>query len=239
MAATMTDLAAIYDNPTGTIDVTNIQAALTAIDARLTELHLDWLPDLVAEGLMRLGRRIADTGLSEEGDAGAPSKRTVIDAVVDMTRICRGWSDTPATPDAAANGTFLLTAVVDDGKLRQDVWGSASACRTRLEPETSSSVVNANLAANLSIDGPLNVRLYGPLPLSVGAAQFLLLFSGRLGTDDRTSETSFDFRVLDGHFDFRFAVSDGDIIVEVGATSISLRAANGTFTCDLASRSCQ
>ena len=81
--------------------------------------------------------------------------------------------------------------------------------------------------------------VYGPLPRADGGAKFLLVFSGRLGTDDRTIESSLDFRILDGQLAFRYAVSDGDIIVEVGASSISLRGANGTFACDLASRSCQ
>ena len=81
--------------------------------------------------------------------------------------------------------------------------------------------------------------LYGPLPRTFAAAKFLLIFSGRLDTDDRTADASFDFRVLDGQLAFRYAVSDGDVIVEVGATSISGRGSDGTFTCDLASLSCQ
>ena len=81
----------------------------------------------------------------------------------------------------------------------------------------------------------LRLRCRGP----VGDAKFLLVFSGGAATDDRTADASFVFRVLDGQLAFRFAVSDGDIIVEVGATSISLRGGNGTFVCDLASRSCQ
>jgi len=57
--------------------------------------------------------------------------------------------------------------------------------------------------------------------------------------DDRTGDASFDFRVLDGQLAFRYAVSDGDVIVEVGATSIGARGGDGAFTCDLANRSCQ
>jgi hypothetical protein len=237
MEQQMTDLTAIYDNPTGTIDTANIQATLDAVDARLTQLHLDWLPTLVSEALVRLSERIEDVELVTEVDEEAPTEHTVIDAVVDLQRICRGWSDSPSLPDAA-NGTFDLTAVVEDGKLRPDVWGTASACRTRLDPLDVPAGSDL-ISANLSVDAALDVRLYGPLPRSVGEAKFLLLFEGRLGTEERTADTSFDFRVLDGHFAFRFAVSDGDIIVEIGVTSISLRGSNATFTCDLASRSCQ
>jgi hypothetical protein len=235
MAAQMTDIAAVYENPTGTIDVASIEATLDAVETRLAQLHLDWLPDLIAEALIRLSRRIADVSLTDEAGADAPNIDTVIDAVVELHRVCRGWSDPPGPPDPA-NGTVQLTAVVEDGRLRQDVWGTATTCRTRLDP-LQTKVVDPTL--NLSIDGSLDVRLYGPLPRAVGDAKFLLLFSGRLGVDDRTADVSIDFRVLDGHLAFRYAVSDGDVIVEVGATSIGLRGANAAFTCDLASRSCQ
>lgn len=72
--------------------------------------------------------------------------------------------------------------------------------------------------------------VYGPLPRAEGGAKFLLIFSGRLGTDARTIDSSLDFRILDGQLAFRYAVSDGDLIVEVGATSISLRGSDGVFT---------
>jgi len=236
MAEQMTDIAAIYENPTGTIDVASIQATLDAVDARLTELHLDWLPALISEALVRLSERIDDVGLVSEGDAEAPTKHTIIDAVVELERVCRGWTDS-VVPDPT-NGTINLTAVIEDGRLHQDVWGTATACQTRLDP-LDTSVGGDLLSLNLSVDAALDVRLYGPLPRNGGEAKFLLLFEGRLGTEERSTDTSFDFLVLDGHLAFRFAVSDGDIIVEIGVTSISLRGSNATFTCDLASRSCQ
>lgn len=240
-------VAAVYDHPTGTIDVASVQATLDGIDARLMETHLDWFPTLLAEALTRLAARVEDASLTSDTDAGADTaKQTQVDAVVDLRRVCRGWSDPAGLPDQTANGFVELTAVVDDSAVRPDVWGGASACKTRLDTAAGSGsaiTVTPSPSVNLSVDGTFDIRLYGPLPRSVGDAKFLLLFSGRLGTDDRTSdrtsETSFDFRVLDGQLAFRYAVSDGEIIVEVGLTSISLRASNATFTCDLASRSCQ
>ena len=232
-------VAAVYDAPTGTIDVANIRQTLDAVDARLTELHLDWLPDLVAEALIRITKRLTDAEEPTDPSVPTPKDHVIISAVIVLERACRGWSDTAEPPDPA-NGTIDLTAVIEEGKLRPDLWGAAHACRTRLDPlDASALTVMPSTALNLSVDGSLDVRLYGPLHRSVGEAKFLLLFSGRLGADDLTADVSFDFRVLDGHFDFRLAVSDGDIIVELGATSISLRASNATFVCDLASRSCQ
>jgi len=236
-------IAAIYENPTGTIDVANLESRIDDIQARIAELRPDWLPPLVAEGLEQLAKRLGDANLSSDTDAGAEtSKRTVINAVATMKRICRGWSDTPGAPDEAANGSIDLTAVIADSDLRQDLWGGATACKTRLDPldnVTGGLTITPSPSVNLSLEATLDVRLYGPLPRAVGDAKFLLIFSGRLGTDERTADASFDFRVLDGQLAFRYAVSDGDVIVEVRATSISVRGSNGTFTCDLASRSCQ
>ena len=242
-AAQVDMVAAIYDNPTGTIDVAHIEATLDDIEARIAQIHLDWFPPLIAEALARLAKRLDDASLTSDTEDGATTtKRTVIDAVVEMKRICRGWTDTPSLPDEAANGSLQLTGVVDDGTVRADLWEGATACKTRLDPldlVPGGLTITPSPSVNLSIEGTLDVRLYGPLPRAVGDAKFLLIFSGRLGTDDRTVETSFDFRILDGQLAFRYAVSDGDVIIEVGATSISVRGANGTFSCDLASRSCR
>lgn len=236
-------VAAIYDSPTGTIDAANLESKIDDIEARVTEMHLDWLPPLIAEALERLSQRIDDAGLTSDTEDGAEnSKHTIIDAVANMKRVCRGWSDSPGAPDEATNGFLELTAVVDDNSLREDIWGDAKACKARLDPlddVLGGLTITPSPSANLSLDATLDVRLYGPLPRTFGDAKFLLIFSGRLGTDDRTADASFDFRVLDGQLAFRYAVSDGDVIVEVGATSISVRGSNGTFTCDLASRSCQ
>ncbi|HEY7376129.1 MAG TPA: hypothetical protein VIF57_28465 [Polyangia bacterium] len=239
-AAQVDAVAAIYASPTGTIDTAHVQDTVAAANARLGDLHLDWLPDLIAEALTRLAARLSDAGEPTDPDAGVDKDRVVVSAVVNLKRVCRGWSDPAGPPDEATNGSVNLTAVVERSRLRDDIWGSAVACKTRLDPaDASALVVNPSVSLNLLIDASLDVRLYGPLPRSVGDAKFLLLFSGRLGTDARAVDSSFDFRVIDGHFDFRLAVSDGDIIVEVGATTISLRASNATLVCDLASLSCQ
>jgi hypothetical protein len=241
-AAQVDAVEAVYVAPTGTVDAAHVQDTLDSVNTRLAEMHLDWLPNLLVEALQRLAQRLSDAGQSTDPDAGLANDHVIINAVLNAKRICRGWSDPAGPPDEAMNGSMELTAVVDHGTLRRDIWGSATACHARLDPLDTSSAITVNPpppSPNLSLDAMLNIRLYGPLPRSVGDAKFLLLFSGRLGTDERTADSMFDFRVLDGHFDFRLAVSDGDIIVEVGATTVSLRASNATLVCDLASLSCQ
>ena len=166
-------VAAIYDNPTGTIDVAAIQTKLDDIQARITELHLDWLPPLIAQALEALSKRLTDASLTPDTEDGAEtSKRTVIDAAAYMKRICRGWSDTASAPDEAANGSMQLTAVIEASSLRQDIWGEAMACKTRLDPldVVGGLTITPSPSVNLFIDGTLDVRLYGPLPRTVGDA---------------------------------------------------------------------
>jgi hypothetical protein len=233
-------VAAVYENPTGTIDTAHIQETLAAVSARLTELHLDWLPNLISESLQRLDRRLEDGDLPTDPAAAVDSDHPIIDAVADAQRICRGWSDPAGAPDAAANGTLELTTVVENGRLRPDVWGTATSCKTRLDPLDNAGAIGImpTPSVNLFVDGSLNIRLYGPLPRSVGEAKFLFLLTGRLDPD-RTTDSEIDFRVLEGQLAFRFAVSDGDVIVEIGLTTLSLRGSNGTFVCDLTTLSCQ
>ena len=76
--------------------------------------------------------------------------------------------------------------------------------------------------------------LLGPLPSGASDARFLFTFNGTLTVGNQTPSTSIDFRVFDGLLAFRLPVSDGDIIVELGTgSSVTLRASNGTFLCDL------
>ena len=57
--------------------------------------------------------------------------------------------------------------------------------------------------------------------------------------DDTTTKTaSIDFLIKDGQIQFRLPVSDGDIIVSVGLTTLTLRGSNGTFTCEVGSHKC-
>ena len=88
-------------------------------------------------------------------------------------------------------------------------------------PSVSGTVDAGRRAVELAFGFPtiaFDGRRYGPLPRSVGEAKCLVALAAASEPADRTSDTSFDFRVLDGHFAFRCAVSDGDVIVEIGVT---------------------
>jgi hypothetical protein len=229
-------VAAVYDAPTGTIDTDRLTELRAQIQTRIDDLELDWLPGQIADALVRLRRPFDDDALPADPAAADDPDRATLRAVVRATRICGGWAESPGPPNAAENGSIELTAVVEEGRLRPELWGVATGCRTRIEPTGDPGV--AALALNASVDGTLIVVLYGPLPHEIAEAKFLLRFEGQIGRGDRVRTLSFDFRILGANIEFRHAVDDGDIIVGVGIGTFTLRGRNGTFTCDLALQSC-
>jgi hypothetical protein len=228
-------VAAIYDAPTGTIDIDHLTELAAAIQARIADLQLDWLPAQIADALVRLRQPFDDDAFPADPAAAEDEDRARLRAVVGVTRICSGWAVPPGPPDAAENGSIELTAIVEEGRLRREIWGVATACRTRIGPTIPGA---AALSLNAFVDGALIVYLYGPLPRAIAEAKFLLRFEGEIGAADHVGALSFDFRILGASIEFRYGVEDGDIIVGVGIGALTLRGQNGTFTCDLALQSC-
>jgi hypothetical protein len=228
-----------YQSPTGTIDFAHIDMQLDRAEARLEELHLSWLPDLVADVLVSLEARLEDGELPTDPSRTPESADPRISAALTVHRVCKGWSSPPGAPDEAANGSIDLTAVVGGSALRRDLWGVATNCHSIVDPPGDTPPQMAFL------DGTLIILLEGALPKRPGDANMVFLLNGRLDTSEvptvanESRTASRDFRISDGQLEFRLSVDDGDIIVTVGATSFTLRGRNGTFTCDLKTHSCR
>ena len=234
MAAQTVALAAAYDMPTGSIDVAAVQDVLGSVGAEIPNFQLDWFPDVATRLLTSLDQRIQGNGLPDNPDASVETHHFIVSAVIDLHRICEGW-DNPAGPVSAANGIIDATAVVEHGRLDPEIWGTASSCKINL------SLLDGSLTGNVMFDGPLILYLLGPLPTSAANARFLFQFNGQLQVGDQSANSSIDFRVFDGTLAFRLPVSDGDVIAEPSTTgsTVTLRASNGVFLCDLPTRSCQ
>ena len=231
MQSEIAAVIAAYDSPTGTIDTANIQATLTAAEARLEELQLDWLPELVSELLGRLDQRLNESGLASDPAVTFDDDRPIIDAVATVNHICRGWQDPPGPPDAAANGSLNLTAVVEDGRLQRAAWATASNCHARVLPV-------GQMAFDGFLDGSVVVYLLGPPSGEVSTARFLFYMNGTIGVAGRMTSGSFDFRIIDGQLEFRLQQPDGDVVVSVGLTTLTIRDRNALYSCDLVARSC-
>jgi hypothetical protein len=234
MQAETQAIAADYETPGGSVDITQIQAVLDAVNVKLPNVDLDWLPNLASNLLASFNQRLQQSGLPDNPDASIETHHFILSAVVDVHRICEGF-DNPPGPVDSANGAIDATGVVESGRLQPEVWGVATGCKTSL-----SLFGGPTLSGNATLDGMVIIYLLGPLPSSVSNARFLFTFNGQIGIGNQTANSSLDFRVFDGRLDFRVPVSDGNIVVEAGTgSSVTLRASNGTFVCDLTARSCQ
>ena len=60
---------------------------------RLGALGIAHLPELVLDALTRLGQRFEASGLPADPAQPADDDRAQIHAVIELSRVCRGWSD--------------------------------------------------------------------------------------------------------------------------------------------------
>lgn len=225
-----------YEMPTGSIDLANLNAVAAAVRETIEERHLTVLTRLVSEALAELRERLDESSIPADPDATVDTDRAVIQAVVDITRTCRGYGDSPATPDIATNGSITLTTTVVNSRLGKQIWGSFNECRSSLTPEAADVVATA---LSVFANGGVIIYLYGPLPVVSLDADFLARFRGDLGgQEDDARSYDFDFRFMDRVIEFRYPVDDGEIIVGVNPTRFTLRGSNASYTCDFLERDC-
>ncbi len=225
----VTALVAAYDAPTAAIDVGMLDQLRTDVQARLVVLHLDWLPELIADALTPLGARLDANGFSDP-NAAPPTNRPVIDAVIRLDRVCKGWDDPPGPPDAAQNGSINLTAVVEDGRARPTLEAQATKCRARVQP--SGVAVRGNpVAVDGYLDGTLDVYFYGRVPRTAAETDVLVQIQGQIGTSGQTVSGEADFRVRFPDLVFKLDRPDGHIIVTISTDGVTLQGTNATAVC--------
>jgi hypothetical protein len=241
MQAETAALVMTYQMPTGNLDTSNIDQVRSDAQARLDELHLDWLPDLLSDALARVRTRLEGAGLPADPANMPDQRKAQLTAVVTVTRICAGWSDPPGPPDANANGSVVVNAVADSGKLNPEIWGTATSCLARFPPADSTGAVASatSMVVNATVDGTLILYSLGPLPQDKSDAQILVIFDGTIGVGDKVGSASFDFEISKSQVKFRVPVdSGGDAIVTVG-TTLGIEGANAGFSCALTALTCQ
>jgi hypothetical protein len=232
MQAETAQLVATYQMPTAVLDTSNIDQALSDAQARLAQLQLDWLPDVVSDALVGLAERLHQSDLPTSPSTSADTRRAQLTAVVTLNRICGGAGSAVGPADASASGSLDVTAIVDTGTLHPEIWGTATSCQTQVQP-----TAGASGTLDVTLDGTLIIYLLGPLPTSVTNAQLLITFTGSLGASGQTVSGSFDFEIVNTSVKFRIPAGGGDAIVTVG-TTLGIEGANAGFSCDLTSLTC-
>ncbi len=199
MEAQTAALVMTYQMPTGNLDTNNIDQVRSDAQARLDQLHLDWLPDLLSGALAQLRTRLDAAGLPDDPTSTPDTRKGQLTVVANVTRICAGWSDPPGPPDQAANGSIAVTAIADTGKLNPEIWGTATSCLARFPPAGSTGAVASATSSvvDATLDGTLILYSLGPLPKNPSDAQLLVVFDGLIGVGDHVGSASFDFEILE------------------------------------------
>jgi hypothetical protein len=222
-APDMSRLVESYDSPDGSFDPnesTELAVAVTLVDSLLRQTALrEQLVDVLDQVLdqaVELSNEGSDSGLTIEADG-----------YMLVTRICAGWGPS-AGPDRAANGALLVTATFSDSGLDPIVWGSAQSCRYQVD------AAEVELQARSS--GNAVSVYWGEAVEQQDLAERALLVALDLDAtiDGERLGLSFDFRSLaDGTIEYRIPWRGGSLIADVGTgDTVTVRAANGTFTCD-------
>lgn len=231
-------ILATYEKPTGTVDAADAALIAARASERIDALDIDWLPEVMSRALVRLRERFEVGGLPLDPAATVDPDRPTIIALVDLEQVCSGWSVPPGPPNEAENGSIQLFAKVDNTRLRRELWGTASNCRSRISPSTRFAQVVTSPALNVTLNGSLLLSLYAPLPEEEADAAFFMSFEGELGREGQLRPLSFDFRAINSQIEIREAVDDGEVIIGRGLGTVSVRGQNASYTCDLATLSC-
>lgn len=231
-------LVAKYQAPTGTIDPQQMNDVVVAAQARLGQLQLDWLPDLLAQLMTRLRARLDDNGVPSDPSAHPNLDHPGIDATIRLSQTCRGWDDPIGEANADENGALSLTAVVENRTFRRALVAAAESCRGRMQP-TNQIEVATGVDLKVFVDGSLGVYFYGPVPKTVAETHALVQLSGQVGTMNGGNVTGeFDFVIDYPHVEVSLDRPNGNVILEVGLDGVTIRAANATYHCDVALQTC-
>jgi hypothetical protein len=227
-----------YQAPTGTIDPQNLGQVMAAGQARLGQLQLDWLPDLLAQLMTQLRAQLDDSGVPNDPSAAPNLGHPGIDATISLTRTCPGWDDPPGAANAQENGTLSLTAVIQNRTFRRTLAGAATSCRARIQPTNQIAVATGGDLKGF-VDGSIAIYFYGPVPKTVAETHALVQISGQVGTmSGGNASGEFDFVIDYPHVEVSLDRPDGNVILEVGLDGVTIRAANATYQCDAALQTC-
>jgi predicted small lipoprotein YifL len=231
-------LVAKYQAPTGTVNPQQLDEVIAAGQARIAQLQLDWLPDLLAQSMTRLRAQLDDNGVPSDPNTTPNLNHPGIDATIQLTQTCLGWDDPPGAANAQQNGTLSLTAVIENRTFRRALVGAATVCRGRIQP-TNQIAVAPSSDLKVFLNGSLGIYFYGPVPRTVAETHALVQITGQVGTTTGgNSSGEFDFVIDYPHVEVSLDRPDGNVILEVGVDGVTIRAANATYRCDAALQTC-
>jgi len=217
----LTDIAAIYDEPTGQITDENIEEAVNEALRTLSEIEELGNLDFVVQTLNDVGDAIRDVAKQDDGSV------IKITAVTEVDQVCPG-DEAKASVDPE-NGTLKFTVTVKDSQVEEVVWGDFAGCQ----------VYEANQA--LTIDSSMDVYLGGAVPLGdLNLDSLLFRLVGEFRSSSKVTPIDLDFRIQDDALEIRIPALDGDVVFVVGQgfENFGIETSEGSFCCDFSAKSC-
>jgi hypothetical protein len=215
-------LAAAYDNPTGTIQPSELACRAQDAFQQLTQERLPEVRAAISDALVSLREWLQSSGLPLDGTT-IDDKAARVRAVVNVHRICRGWDANVTTPNASKDGRIELSAYVDTQGLHRTLWGQAINCQGRVSP--------AMLEVPVFLNGTLAIYLQQGLR-SGGETTFTVQLSGEVGGPDNRHPVNWDFSASTEGLEIRLPTADGHVIASIQNGIGQLRTAAGEFAFD-------
>ena len=188
MQTEMDALVAAYESPTGTFDTAKAEDTVMRAQARLEELQLDWLPDLMSKCSARVDSRLDQSGLSDD-----PATLTDTDRIARSSTLTRPYTASArdgTTPQDTRRGEQRLDR--HHGNRRRRVPQSRRLGHGDQLPRAHAPIGNVGIDGFL--EGTVILHLEGALSQDVSQARFLFYLTGSMGVASKMASGSFDFR---------------------------------------------
>jgi hypothetical protein len=228
-APDMSAVVAAYENPTAVLDTATLQSAVSLATTRATLVAATDVYRRLTGGIEQ-----ASQAYNEKHPPSGSGPTFEASGYLSVTRICDGWATSPS-PDPA-NGTLGLTVGFTQQGIDPVIWGGFERCLYRVG---QSQILLANAP------GPdAGVRAYVGAALSfsaITASPIIVALGVHAELDGSAEDAVFDVRLggPSGPVELRIPATGGQVIASVAADqSLSFRAANGTFSCDLPTKTC-
>ena len=233
-APPMADVLDAFASPTGTFDAATAAAVRQSIDDAASGLLGAGVTDRIVSAIDDAVRQAQSSGKSTTKAGSVAPRAFSGDGFGRVTRLCDGWAAEPV-PDDPANGHLVLTFTFDVTHLDPVIWGNADRClytiggkRLRLDRGPSPDDLRLYVGERTTVEALATT----PLVLALDVAATI---------DDKpvTSKLAVRFVYKAALLEVLVPVTDGSVVVTVSGTNVQgVRAKNGTFQCDVATRRC-